>query len=117
MGNRASIVIKSLSFDSDIVIYGRYAGEDNLNAVISVLADPNSRIGDPSYLTAQIFFKFANYFGQYDGTLGYGISAWNGHDGEYDDNPLVIVDADNGNYCIQGEPTLDRWGNPTDEEI
>jgi hypothetical protein len=29
----------------------------------------------------------------------------------------VIVDADNGNYCIQGEPTLDRWGNPTDEEI
>lgn len=113
MGDRAYIEITSKFSESSLVIYGHWSGESNLEAVKNVL-ERTDRIGDASYLSAQIFYEFAIKLGSYDGDLGYGISAITPDDGYYDwaDNPVVYVNADNGNYSVGGDDWLNRWGMP-----
>ena len=102
MGNRAFIQIDSERLETPVILYGHWSGEDNLTAVKNVLERTN-RIGDPSYLTAQIFYEFAIGLGGYTGELGFGIES--GHlAGNEDSNvPSVSVNADTGEYSYQGE--------------
>ena len=96
MGDRSLIVIESESLTEPVWLYGHYAGEDNLVAVKSVLARTD-RLGDPSYLTAQLFYEFAVTLGGYDGNLGFGIGT--GSVSLYEgDNPTVYLNADTGVY-------------------
>ena len=104
MGNRSLIIIRSEKFptNTEIRFYGHWAGEDNFHAVKNVI-DRSDRLGDPDYLTAQLFHEFAVEFGAYDGNLGYGISVVEqGSDGVWIDNPSVIVNADYGYYEYEG---------------
>jgi hypothetical protein len=95
MGDRSRIIVKSESFPNAIHLYGHWAGTDNLTAVVNVLAKTD-RIGDPSYLTAQLFYEFAS---DYDGNLGFGISV--DDDGVFDDNSPITIFADNGDVAYQ----------------
>ncbi len=85
-----------------ISLYGHFMGDDNLTAVRNVLSRTR-RIGDITYLTAQLFYEFST-MGAYDGELGFGIFA--GIDGGYQDAPTVVVNASNGTYTIDGDPTV-----------
>jgi len=102
MGDRSYIQIESHRFASPIVFYGHWSGTDNLTAVKNVLAR-TARIGDPSYLTAQLFHVFAMELGEYDGSLGFGIESGHLTGGEWSDNPSVLVNADTGEYSYDGE--------------
>jgi hypothetical protein len=99
VGDRSVITV--VSREATISIYGHYAGDTNLMAVRNVLKRTD-RIGDPAYLTAQLFHEFAVVLGNFDGNLGYGISEGTWED-DWLDNPTVIVNAENGEYCIEGE--------------
>jgi hypothetical protein len=103
MGDRSNIVIRETASQKDnlVILYGHWAGDSNLTAVINVL-EKTDRIGDSTYLTAQIFHEFTQ-LGNYDGGLGYGL--WVGDMDTIDetDNPAVIVDADNGAITYKGE--------------
>ena len=101
MGNRAFIQIDSTQFDLPVLFYGHWSGEDNLTAVRNVLAR-TSRIGDPSYLAAQLFYEFAVVLGQYDGELSFGISSGVLSSTDWQDVPAVYVNADTGEYKIDG---------------
>jgi hypothetical protein len=100
MGNRASIYITSEQFEKPIHLYGHWSGDDNIKAVEEVLTHTD-RVGDPMYLTAQIFYKFAE-LGHYTGTLGFGIGVAKDLSDLFDDNPAVVVNADTGS--IEYEP-------------
>ena len=105
MGNRSLIIIRSEKFptNTEIRLYGHWAGDDNYHAVKRVV-DRSDRIGDPDYLTAQLFHEFSFACGGYDGDLGYGISvAEQGSDEGWIDNPSVYVNADFGYYEYEGE--------------
>jgi hypothetical protein len=105
MGNRSLIVIRSNSFDNDneIRFYGHWSGTDNVEAVRNVLAR-TSRVGDPSYLTAQLFHEFSVNLGAYDGELSFGIyTAETGSDEGWIDSPTVYINADYGYYEYEGE--------------
>lgn len=108
MGNRSVIEISTGTNPYPISLYGHWSGEDNLLAVKTLLSAPHARIGDPTYLTAQLFYEFAVKLGGYDGNLGYGIDTGT-YDGGWLDNPTVYVDADTGDYTYQGI-TYDRNG-------
>lgn len=101
MGDRAYIQINSESFPEPVILYGHWAGEDNLEAVKNVLRQ-TSRIGDAPYLTAQIFYEFAVKLGAYGGDTGFGI--WTGEltSDRWEDSPAVIVNADTGEYEYRG---------------
>ena len=101
MGDRSAIVIHSKQFKTPITFYGHWSGETNITAVQNVLAR-TGRVGDPSYLTAQLFWEFAN-LGSYDGELSFGIDTF-GTDGVDNamDNPTVYVDADTGRFSTNG---------------
>ena len=101
MGDRSLIVVKSKSLPTPITFYGHWSGTDNLEAVRNVLAR-TGRIGDASYLTAQLFFEFAK-LGNYDGELSFGIDTYEDGEDIWMDNPSVFVDADTGVYEYQGE--------------
>jgi hypothetical protein len=62
-----------------------------------------TRIGDASYLTAQIFYEFAVALGGYTGDLGFGVETGNLSGGEWTNVPSVIVNADTGEYTIDGD--------------
>ena len=104
MGDRASIYVISESLPTNVMVelYGHWAGTTNARAVASVL-EKTDRLGDVSYLTAQVFYEFAIIKGDYTGYLGYGInvvptlagSSWN-------DNPDIILNADNGSVIYDG---------------
>ena len=94
MGDRSSIIISSERFDSPITLYGHWSGVDNFTAVQSVL-ERTDRVGDPMYLTAQIFHEFSK-LGNYDGNLSFGIGAFSDTTTVWDDNPAVYVNADTG---------------------
>lgn len=99
MGARSVIVISTGASELDTVsLYGHWAGEDNLTAVRNVLARTR-RIGDISYLTAQIFHEFTK-LGGYEGVDGFGI--WAGTADE-EDYPTVYLDSDTGVYQYNGE--------------
>jgi hypothetical protein len=104
MGDRASIYITSQQFEKPIHLYGHWSGEDNIRAVEEVLTHTD-RVGDPMYLTAQIFYKFAVDLGNFTGNLGFGIGVAKDLSDLVDlvdDNPAVIVNADTGE--IEYEP-------------
>lgn len=101
MGNRAYIQIDSQRFQSPIIFYGHWSGTDNLTAVKNVL-EKTARIGDPSYLTAQLFYEFSR-LGEYDGSLSFGIETGHLTGGEWSDVPSVLVNADTGEYEYDGE--------------
>lgn len=98
MGNRAVITVKST--EGDISLYGHWSGDDNLAAVRNVLARTD-RIGDPAYLTAQLFHEYATVLGSYEGGTGFGIISGS-LESDWLDNPTVIVDAETGEYWQEG---------------
>jgi hypothetical protein len=98
MGNRSLIVVKAEAFTTPITFYGHWSGEDNITAVRNVL-ERTGRIGDSSYLAAQIFFEFAT-LGGYDGELSFGIDTFSGEDDFWMDNATVFVNADTGEYTV-----------------
>jgi hypothetical protein len=101
MGDRSFIQVESNRFTTPVIFYGHWSGEDNLTAVKNVLARTN-RIGDPSYLTAQLFYEFAIELGSYDGSLSFGIESGYITGEDWSDNPTVIVNADTGEYVLDG---------------
>lgn len=108
MGDRSAIIIESERFATPITLYGHWSGRDNITAVASVL-ETTDRVGDPSYLTAQLFYKFAVELGKYDGNLSFGIDAFGGDPLDTDkamDNDTIIVNADKGTW---------RWVKPKPE--
>ena len=100
MGNRSFIEVDSRAFAAPIILYGHWSGEDNLTAVKTVL-EKTARVGDASYLTAQIFYEFAR-LGSYDGSLSFGIESGYLTGKEWSDCPSVAVNADTGEYSIDG---------------
>lgn len=102
MGDRSLIQIESKTFKTPITLYGHWSGGDNLVAVRNVLTRTD-RIGDPSYLTAQLFYEFAVNLGGYTGELSFGIDAYGVDDGIWVDNDTVVVNADTGEYSVNGE--------------
>jgi hypothetical protein len=102
MGDRSYIQIESHRFASPIVFYGHWSGTDNLTAVKSVL-EKTARIGDTPYLVAQIFYEFAVKLGEYDGSLSFGIESGYLTGSEWGDVPSVLVNADPGEYAIDGQ--------------
>jgi hypothetical protein len=101
MGNRAYIQIDGHSLQAPIIFYGHWSGTDNLTAVKSVL-EKTARIGDTPYLVAQIFYEFAVKLGEYDGSLSFGIESGHLTGSEWGDVPSVLVNADTGEYSIDG---------------
>lgn len=101
MGDRSAIVIHSERYKTPITLYGHWSGEQNIEAVQNVLAR-TGRVGDPSYLTAQIFWEFAK-LGNYDGEYSFGIDTF-GVDGvdSLMDNPTIYVNADTGKVSTTG---------------
>jgi hypothetical protein len=108
MGDRSVITI--VSSEATISLYGHYAGTTNLDAVRNVLARTD-RIGDPSYLTAQLFHEFAVVLGNFDGGLGYGIFEGD-DDGMWLDNETVVVNAETGDYWITGQEIQSEFAKP-----
>jgi hypothetical protein len=103
MGNRVIIQVQSEQFLTPINLYGHWAGEQGLTAVRNVLAR-TGRVGDPSYLTAQLFYEFAR-LGSYDGELSFGIDAFGSDIGDTNDNDNIYVNADDGSYWVgNGKP-------------
>lgn len=102
MGDRAVIAIQQDETDQDnfVLLYGHWSGGDNLNAVLKTLRRTD-RIGDPAYLTAQIFYEFAR-MGDYNGELGFGIYAGNRDQIDEADNPAVFVNPYDGVITYQG---------------
>jgi hypothetical protein len=101
MGNRSLIVIESERFQTPISLYGHWSGAENLAAVAEVLGK-TGRVGDPSYLTAQIFYEFAIVRGKYDGELSFGIDTFGVPDGSAGmDTDTVFVNADTGAWSWQ----------------
>jgi len=94
MGDRSSIYITSEVLASPIHLYGHWAGNDNLVAVANVL-NKTDRVGDPMYLTAQLFYEFAVVQGGYVGSLGFGIGS-STYTNYADDNEPIVVNADTG---------------------
>jgi len=101
VGDRSAIVIHSERYKTPITLYGHWSGEQNIEAVQNVLAR-TGRVGDPSYLTAQIFWEFAK-LGNYDGEYSFGIDTF-GVDGVDNamDNPTIYVNADTGKVSTTG---------------
>jgi hypothetical protein len=102
MGDRAQIVIRETATQKEnlVIMYGHYAGGDNLKAVENVLATTD-RIGDP-YLTAQIFYEFTR-LGNYQGNLGFALWVGDLDDIDESDNCAVIVDIDTGLVTYKGQ--------------
>jgi hypothetical protein len=112
MGNRSNIVIRETESQKEglVILYGHYSGDDNLTAVETVLKRTD-RIGDPVYLTAQVFHEFMTQSGRpYDG-LGFGLYVGTLDDIDETDNPAAILDADTGAVTYRGE-TYQVKGNP-----
>jgi len=97
MGNRAWIEVSAEQFETPVSFYGHWSGEDNLTAVVKTL-ESSTRIGDVSYLTAQIFYHYTQ-LGGYTGDTGFGIYV--GVAPTVDDVYTVYVNADTGEYTYQ----------------
>jgi hypothetical protein len=101
VGNRSAIVVEAKDFKTPVTLYGHWSGEDNVEAVRNVLAR-TGRIGDVSYLTAQIFYEFAK-LGGYDGELSFGIDTFGAESIDaLMDNATIYVNADTGEYRLNG---------------
>lgn len=102
MGDRSLIQVESARFKTPITFYGHWSGDHNLLAVRNVLTRTD-RIGDVSYLAAQLFYEFAVNLGGYDGNLSFGIDTFGADEGAWVDNDTVVVNADTGEYSVNGE--------------
>lgn len=102
MGNRSYIQVDTNNGTDSVLLYGHWSGEDNLTAIRNVLARTD-RLGDVSYLTAQIFYEFAVALGGYDGNLSFGIQAGKLNGDEWENSPSVRVNADTGVYWVDDE--------------
>jgi hypothetical protein len=102
MGNRATLYVISKQHQAPIAFYGHWAGDTNVRAVVDVLKRTD-RVGDASYLTAQLFYEYAVVLGSYSGGTGFGIGTFEAIDDTWDDNPAIIVDADTGGVTFNGE--------------
>ena len=112
MGNRSSIIITSEQFPAPIYLYGHWSGDDNVRAVRNVL-ERTTRVGDPNYLTAQLFYEFAINLGKYDGNLSFGIGTYPTDTTDWDDNPPVTINADTGEVTESYDPpTACECGEP-----
>lgn len=97
MGNRVTVSIESAEFDSPVNIYGHWVGEE-IYPVVQQALESSDRIGDGSYLVAEIIHAVFDGFG-YIGKLGFGV--WAGSDVPLvDDNPTMFVDADTGKWRV-----------------
>jgi len=106
MGNRVTVSISSQEHESPINIYAHWAGDEIYPIVQDVLGNSH-RIGDASYLSAQIIHGIFTQLG-YDGELGFGV--WTGEVYDLgDDNDPMFVDADTGKWRI-GNGSMD-WQN------
>lgn len=103
MGNRVTVSISSQEHEAPINIYAHWAGNSVYQVITDTLAS-SDRIGDASYLTAQLIHAvFAEY--GYDGKLSFGV--WSGEFTEStDDNDPMFVDADTGQWRI-GDGEMD----------
>lgn len=99
MGARSWIQVDSQAFDMPVLFYGHWSGDDNFQAVRNVL-EKTTRVGDGTYLAAQIFYEFATVLGNYDGELSFGIGSGEMPTG--DDYPTVYVNADTGQVRYDG---------------
>lgn len=114
MGNRAVITV--VGQDSEISLYGHWSGDNNLKAVETVLSRTD-RIGDPAFITAQLFYEFAINLGGYDGKLGFGIMTGS-MEQEWLDVPTVIVNAMTGEYCLEGYESITTYArNPLEVSL
>jgi hypothetical protein len=115
MGDRSYIVIESKDFDSDIVIYSHWGGNNNVTVAVNVLTF-TQRIGDADYLAAEII-RMAFEENNYDGSLGMGVStlAKGTFTENWADNPTVYINADTGRWRV-GDTEYDRWAKPWDGE-
>lgn len=111
MGNRAYIQIESERFSTPVILYGHWSGEDNILAVRNVLRRTD-RIGDPTYLAAQIFYEFAVNLGSYRGELGFGIDSYDGDIMHLGDVDTVYVNADTGVYSYGEEEVTEFARTP-----
>jgi hypothetical protein len=102
MGDRASVFITSESMPNPIELYGQWAGLDGVRAIANVL-ERTGRIGDHSYLTAQVFYEFAIILGDYTGNLGYGIRSSSNTENGWNDNPDITLNADTGSVWYKGK--------------
>jgi len=110
MGDRSSIYITSTQFKGTIQLYGHWAGEDNAVAVANVLNNTD-RVGDPMYLTAQLFYQFAVVQGGYTGSIGFGIGSVD-YISTGDDSAPIVINADTGEVAYRGEyHTQDEFVN------
>lgn len=114
MGDRSHIVIRDSNPAHTITLYGHWAGTTNIDAVRSVMSR-TKRLGDISYLTAELFYEFAVVEGKYTG-VGFGsYGMWAGDDdGAWADNPSVYVNAEDGTFDYEGETEV---GEEEDEEV
>lgn len=113
MGDRSVIVITTRADHGDTVsLYGHWAGDTNLSAVQHVLGRAGARVGDISYLTAQVFHEFAVELGGYTGDTGFGIWAGDCSTAGDSNNPTVWLDADTGDYTYD-----EKLFNRDNEEI
>jgi hypothetical protein len=97
MGDRVTVSISSQEHEAPINIYAHWAGEDIYPIVQDVLEN-SQRVGDASYLSAQIIYQVFTQLG-YDGRNSFGV--WSGEFTESgDDNDPMFVDADTGKWRI-----------------
>lgn len=103
MGDRSHIVIRTSNPADTITLYGHWAGTTNIDAVRSVMGR-TKRVGDISYLTAELFYEFAVVEGKYTGVGFDSYGIWVGDDdGAWADQPTVYVNAEDGTFDYEGE--------------
>lgn len=104
MGNRVTVSI-SADHTEPVNIYAHWAG-DQIYSLVQEVLEISDRIGDGSYLTAQIINAVFTQSG-YDGSTGFGI--WAGEASALnDDNPTMFVDAMTGTWRIGDSDWYDR---------
>lgn len=106
MGNRVTVSISSHEFGSPVNIYGHWAGDGVYQTVLDALL-ASQRIGDGSYLTAQIINAVFREM-DYNGKDSFGV--WSGEVSAdtWDDNQPMFVDADTGQWRIGDSEWNDR---------
>lgn len=105
MGNRVTVSLESQEHEAPINIYAHWAGDD-IYSIVQQALENSDRIGDASYLSAQVIHAVFTNLG-YNGRTSFGI--WTGSDVPLeDDNPTMFVDLDTGKWRIGQMDWQDR---------
>jgi hypothetical protein len=112
MGNRVTVSISGKDHEAPVNIYGHWAGDGVYQIVTDTLA-ASQRIGDGSYLTAQLIHAIFSEMG-YNGKDSFGV--WSGEvsSDNWDDNQPMFVDADTGQWRI-GDSKWNDKGTPLED--